>query len=297
MTRLTSHVSSPLLHRSARRNGRSLACRAAGLALLALALGPATASADHAHGPWDGRWTLSLQQPGGVQNLVMQVRGAGVTQTSERLTANSIATGNGWSMEIEILPGQTVGLAGISAVDRQGQRMICAARVDRGVFTGTCYAGQGEEIRFSLAPKHLLAAQGAPAPQGPAQGPPQGPPQAVPTVPMQPAPAQPAPPVVVVEQAPPPSCNDTLLAKGHHPMHLKNCKGVEPYCAVALLQAGHHPMHLKHCRFDIEPTCAQTLIARGHAPMHLNNCVGVNPQCAVGVLDKGHHPMHLKNCR
>ena len=153
----------------------------------------------------------------------MRVRGAGVTKTSERLTASSMATGNGWNMEIEILPGETVGLAGISAVDHHGQRMICAARVERCVFSGTCFDGQGEEVRFSLTPHHLLAAQGQPAPQAVPTVPMQ--PAPMPPAPTQPAPVQPAPPVVVVEQAPPPpSCNETLLAKGHHPMHLKNCR-------------------------------------------------------------------------
>lgn len=220
---------------------RRVASHAARFAALALTLGSTAAFAKGPHGPWDGRWTLSLQGAQGQQNLAMQVRGAGVTQTSERLTANSIATGNGWNMEIEIVPGQGVGLAGISAVDHHGQRMICAARVDRGVFSGSCFAGQGEELRFTLTPQHLAAATSAPIPEER--------PVVVPRVVVQPAPAQPAPPVVVVEQAPPPpSCKETLLAKGHHPMHLKNCKSAEPYCAVALLQAGHHPMHLKNCR-------------------------------------------------
>ncbi|MGM0574374.1 MAG: hypothetical protein ACQEXJ_01390 [Myxococcota bacterium] len=123
------------------------------------------------------------------------------------------------------------------------------------------------------------------------------------------------------EPEPEPTCQAVLLEKGHHPMHLDSCEGVDDRCAVALLRGGHHPQHLDscegvdafcaervlahdhhpqqldECKPGLPPRCVETLLARGHHPMHLDECAGVSEACAVEVLEQGHHPMHLDNCR
>jgi hypothetical protein len=111
--------------------------------------------------------------------------------------------------------------------------------------------------------------------------------------------AKPAP---VAAPAPAPaaggrSCKSTLLAKGHHSMHLDNCKGVDDACAVLVLEAGHHPQQLSACTPGLPARCVQTLLAKGHHPMHLESCQGVDETCAVQLLERGEHPMNLSNCK
>ncbi|MEY3015609.1 MAG: hypothetical protein RIT45_4344 [Pseudomonadota bacterium] len=238
--------------------------------------------------PWAGDWRFELA---GAKHgsTPMKVRRVAVVQGGERLLARGPGR-KGWSLQIEIAAAKVVGLVQITAT-RQDRRMVCAGVVDRGVMSGTCYDGRGEARTFRLLPAQAVAEE------QPAQ----------PVVVAQPVPQPPAPqspPAVVVVQQPPappapavPSCTETLLAKGHHPMHLKKCKGAEPFCAEALLNKGHHPMHLSNCTYDVEPQCARALLERGHHPTHLRQCRGVNPQCAVSVIAKGHHPVHLSNCR
>ena len=106
-----------------------------------------------------------------------------------------------------------------------------------------------------------------------------------------PAPPPPPAPTAV------PSCEKTLLAKGHHSMHLSNCKGVDSGCAVAVLEAGHHPQDLSNCGKRLPIQCVKAVLANGHHPMHLSNCEGVDVSCALSVLESGEHPMHLSNCK
>jgi hypothetical protein len=111
-----------------------------------------------------------------------------------------------------------------------------------------------------------------------------------------PPPPPPAPPPSPAPSTPP-SCEKTLLAKGHHSMHLSNCKGVDSACAVAVLEAGFHPQSLSNCTKRLPLACVKAVLANGHHPMHLSNCEGVDVTCALSVLENGEHPMNLSNCK
>ncbi len=110
-------------------------------------------------------------------------------------------------------------------------------------------------------------------------------------------PAPPAPPPPPPAPSAAPSCEKTMLAKGHHSMHLSNCKGVDAACAVAVLEAGHHPQDLSNCAKRLPIQCVKAVLANGHHPMHLSNCEGVDVSCALSILENGEHPMHLSNCK
>lgn len=255
---------------------------------------PLTAQAGHSD-PWAGIWIFQLEGPKGGEMTTMKVRRVAATKDGERLMAQA-AKPTSWALQIEIAAAKRVGLVQVTGTTVRGRKLVCAGVVDQGNMSGTCYGDHGHARPFQLRP------QAAVAEEQPAQP---TPPVVVvqPNQPAPPAPpAQPAPPVVVVEPAqpappPPPSCTDVLIEKGHHPSLLRYCKGAEPYCAVALLQKGHHPALLSNCKHDLEPSCASTLIEKGHHPTHLRNCKGVDASCAVALLQKGHHPAHLRNCR
>jgi hypothetical protein len=110
-----------------------------------------------------------------------------------------------------------------------------------------------------------------------------------------PVPAPPPPPAP--GPSAPPSCEKTLLAKGHHSMHLSNCKGVDSACAVAVLEAGFHPQTLSNCAKRLPLACVKAVLANDHHPMHLSNCEGVDVSCALSLLEHGEHPMNFSNCK
>lgn len=92
-------------------------------------------------------------------------------------------------------------------------------------------------------------------------------------------------------------CQKTLLAKGHHSMHLESCKGVDQACAVAVLEAGYHPQDLSNCTPGLPFACVKALLDKKHHPMNLSYCANVDPTCAKALLERGEHPMNLSNCQ
>lgn len=95
-----------------------------------------------------------------------------------------------------------------------------------------------------------------------------------------------------------PTCEDTLLKKGHAAFHLRQCRGIPPQCAVALLENGHNPIHLSQCKRGQNMACAVELLRQGHSPIHLSACAGIRrTNCALGLLERGDSPIHLQNCR
>ncbi len=92
-------------------------------------------------------------------------------------------------------------------------------------------------------------------------------------------------------------CRKTLLAKGHHSMHLESCNGVDQACAVAVLDAGYHPQDLSNCTPGLPIGCVRAVLEKKHHPMHLSSCENVDVACAKALLDRDEHPMNLSNCK
>jgi hypothetical protein len=93
-----------------------------------------------------------------------------------------------------------------------------------------------------------------------------------------------------------PSCRETVLSQGHHPMYMDRCKDVEQVCAVTLLEAGYHPQLLDNCAPNLSQRCTTELLAHGHHPQLLGQCAGAEESCAVSLLSKGEHPHMLDYC-